>query len=145
MGQGIWRLNNNILPNNKKTIEKLLENWSTENYDVSKQELRDISIQKIRLETKYKQILESPIEHLNISNQRRVELECQLRKIEHKECRQIFTCIQNNVKELQDGNPKEVKRWSRRQQPKTVIRKMKLQFGDIKTETQQMLEETTSF
>ena len=149
MGPGIWRLNNNILPNNKKTIEKRLENWSIENYDVSKQELREflrnISIQKIRLETKYKQMLESQIEHLNISNQKRVELECQLRKIEREECRQILTCIQNNVKELQDGNPKEIKRWARQQQPKTVIRKMKLQTGDITTKTQRILEETTSF
>ena len=86
MGQGVWRLKNDILPEKKSKKERPPKNWTIENYDVSNQDLcdflRKISIRKTRLETKYKQVLESQIVRLSISNQKRIELESQIQKME---------------------------------------------------------------
>ena len=64
IGPGHWRFNNNILRSNYQPIQNLLTTFNDSNdYDQQKQTLRDmlrdISIRKQILESKYKKHLET--------------------------------------------------------------------------------------
>ena len=131
IGPGYWRLNNNILRPNYQPIQNLLTTFNDSNdYDQQKQTLRDmlrdISIRKRMLESKYKKHLETCLltttdPHLQ-NNQNNYQEK--IDEVDYKEYAEIMACMKSTIKEVNEGNPKEVKKWSTKSQQSTIIRKL---------------------
>ena len=125
IGPRYWRLNNNILRSNYLPIQNLLTtfNDSDQPKQTLRDMLRDISFRKQLLESKYKEPLETCLRtttdlHLQNKNQEKID------EVEYKECAEIMACMKSIIKEVNEGLPKEVKKWATKCQPTTIIRKL---------------------
>ena len=150
-GPGMWRLNNNILTENYRLIEEQLSSYSTDCYDICKQNLRDtlrsIAINKKHLDNKYKfYVLENLNKCPSDDAEQMKYWQCLLSDIEKKECNEVLQSMKGHLKEIYEGKSESVKKWASQSQPKNKITSLKsLKDGRILTTTSEILTEMRSF
>ena len=150
IGPGYWRLNNNILPCNKDLINSLLSEIDfDDDYDVQKQGiremLRNICIQKQHLESKYKQNLKTALENCEIPELKKM-YQNQMEDWDEKEGKEMLACMKATVREVYEGDPREVKRWFTKFQPSTIIKKLtSLDGQQAFTETSDIADELKKY
>ena len=150
IGPGTWKLNNNILLNNGKLIKEEIERTfsSSLNYDANKQRLREIlrsaCINKRRMEESYQTTLEQAIQQA-VSTEEKQSYAQLLADFEKQQCQEIIKTMKASFHEICEGNPKEIKCWINKCQPKTLINKLETSEGEILTGSDEMLTELYKF
>ena len=150
-GPGMWRLNNNILPENYRLIEEQLSFYSTECYDICKQNLRNtlrsFAMNKKHLDNKYKNYVLENLNNCSSDDTKQINYwQCIISDIEKKECNEVLQSMKGHFKEVYEGKSESVEKWVSQSQPKNKITSLKsLKDGRTLTSTSEILTEMRNF
>lgn len=157
-GQGLWKLNDDIFQSNSNFIKSKIENYFQINDSTSKFEkyesfklelretLREISINKNKIENNRKHFLQKKIQKLgeqtpcNLSNAHLEKYKSELQKLYMEELQRKVKNLKNFYLDLNEGDSATLKKWINRKNPANEISTVKLQTGETTENTTKIID-----